>query len=162
MYHRHQSCKVQVSISAHDYDECFHGNKTAHTHTRYYRFPKSKRHLCCCSVFFVFCFLLGFGSFVPSSTDFSMCVVFFFFFAVLLLPPILYLLHYFRLFFFCRQHFVCAMAMAFLRYTRVLDTSSMLMTTTVHVDEGRAEHQQHRKSRGGTRRKNERNIFAMA
>lgn len=108
MYHRHQSCKVQVSISAHDYDECFHGNKTAHTHTRYYRFPKSKRHLCCCSVFFVFCFLLGLGSFVPSSTDFSMCVVFFFFFAVLLLPPILYLLHYFRLFFFLPSTFrVC-------------------------------------------------------
>lgn len=102
MYHRHQSCKVQVSISGHD-DECFHGNGTAHT--RYYSASQSPS-----DIFLLLPFFSSSSVIAPFVRAFvhwfrHVCAVFFFHHS----PALLLLLHYFLLFFVCAVNvsFVC-------------------------------------------------------
>lgn len=103
MYHRHQSCRVQVSISGHD-DECFHGNGTAHT--RYYSASQSPSDIFLLLPFFPSVIAPLVRAFVHWFRH--VCAVFF-----CIIHPlssfILYLLHYFLLFFVCAVNisFVC-------------------------------------------------------
>lgn len=168
MYHRHQSCKVQVSISGHDDDERFDGSKTAHAGTSAqascYAIAMSKRYLCDGGVF------SALELFVCSFTDFVMCARPFLFIHPFRppAPHALYLLHYFSYFFPLSTFLLCVCLcvivianMAFRRYTQVLGYNNN--DDDDDDDHGpRWQGEQHGKSRGKNTRTREKNIFAMA